>query len=82
MYTPKKKVHFTSSDEGLEAERLLQLMVADKTFNTRASYSTNSVLYPDHLRPFINKHMDYLSSRPNLDPQSYIANLRLMTRIK
>lgn len=82
MHTHSKKVKFLESEEGLEVERILILMASDDTYNTESSYSANSEMYPDNLIPFVDKHMNYLSSHPTTDPRHYISNLRLMTRVK
>lgn len=82
MPTYKKKPDFFSSEEGLLAFRVLEAMVGDDKYHTEAGYSANSVLYPNNLIPFVDKHMLYLRNHPSIDPQQYIANLRLMTKIK
>lgn len=80
MATPKKRVNFYESDEGLAARKLLLAMEADGDFNTPPSYSADLDRYPDKLMPFVEKHMTYLNVHPDLEPRHYIANLRLMTR--
>lgn len=55
----------------------LKQMVESPNFNTRSTYSPSSEV--DLL--FVDKHMKYLSQHPNLNPQHYLSNLRLMTRI-
>lgn len=82
MSNAKKKSNFFESEEGIEFEQALRLMALDDTYNTAPSYSPNSELYKDHLKPFVDKHMDYISAHPSINPQLYISNLRLMTRIK
>ncbi len=82
MAATKKKVSFVDSEEGLAIERSLQLMARDRSYNTKSSYSANAVKHPNHRISFVDKHMNYLSAHPNLDPQHYVANLRLITRIK
>ena len=82
MPTINKKAAFILSEEGLEAERMLRLMAEDDSYNTESSYSTNSQLYPDNSRSFVDKHMDYLSTHPHANHRQYIANLRLMTRLR
>ena len=57
-------------------------MARDNVYNTGSSYSANSIQYPDNLIPFVDKHVNYLNAHPGLDPSQYIANLRLITRIK
>ena len=82
MATYKKKADFFQTEEGISVEKSLRTMVADNTYNTKSSYSANSELYPNNLIPFVNKHMEYLRSHPATDPQHYLSNLRLMTRVK
>ncbi|HTE58640.1 MAG TPA: hypothetical protein VK694_07940 [Verrucomicrobiae bacterium] len=71
-----------NSEEGLESKRVLRQMDADTAYNTQPTYSSNTKLYPDNLIPFVDKHMDYLCSHPATDPQHYISNLRLISRLK
>lgn len=78
----KRRVQFFDSTEGTEIEQKLQLMAVDSSFNTQPSYSANAVLHPTQLISFVEKHMHYLNNHPVIDPEQYIANLRLMTRIK
>lgn len=82
MATLKKRISFYESAEGLEIQRTLQRMAQDVAFNTESSYSANGEKYPDNLMPFVDKHMAYLNTHPSIDPQQYLANLRLMTRLK
>ena len=78
----RKRIDFFNSEEGLQAKTQLQRMFVDATYNTPASYTANSTLYPDNMIPFVDKHMDYLSVHPQLDTHSYLANLRLRSRSK
>lgn len=82
MSTVKKRVNFFESLEGLEIKRILTVMALDTAYNTDSSYSANSELYPDNLIPFVAKHMSYLNAHPSTDPQHYVSNLRLMTRVR
>ncbi len=81
MSTVKKK-HFIGSEEAARIEEILRQMAKDSAYNTTSSYSANITQYPDHLIPFVDKHMNYLKTHPSLDPQHYLANLRLMTKIR
>jgi hypothetical protein len=81
MPTYKKTTNFAESPEGIKAKQILTEMVADKNFITESYYSANASLYPDNLMTFVEKHMEYLRAHPSTDPDYYIANLRLMTRI-
>lgn len=80
MATVKKRVSFFESEEGVEIKECLLGMTKDKTYNTGSTYSANGITYPDNLIPFVDKHMNYLNSHPSIDPNQYVANLRLMTR--
>ncbi len=82
MAVQRKKNDFFESEEGAVIVRTLELMAKDATYNTTSSYSANSVLYPDNLIPFVDKHLNYLRTHPTTNPHYYVANLRLMTRIK
>jgi len=82
MPTYKKKSDFFETEAGVEFKEILRQMAQDKKYKTGPSYSANVDLYPDHLIPFVNKHVDYVRSHPGTDPQHYLANLRLMTRVK
>jgi hypothetical protein len=82
MGTTKKRTHFFDSEEGLEIRQELQFMAVDSTYNTIASYTTDTQQYPDNLMPFVDKHMNYINAHPKLDTFMYIANIRLMTRIR
>ena len=82
MATTKKRVNFPESEEGIKSYQALKAMTEDDSFHTDASYSANEALYPDHLIPFIDKHMNYLRDHPELDSYQYISNLKLMTKIR
>ncbi len=81
MAITRKRGSFYSDEEAAETEAILAAMVQDESFNTESSYSANSTLYPDNIIPFVDKHMQYLRSHAT-DPQQYVSNLRLMTRIR
>ena len=72
--------YFDTIDGQSIKQKLLQMAADNAQYNTTSTYSTNSTLYPDNKIPFLEKHMNYLIAHPNLDPQIYVANLRLMTR--
>ena len=64
-----------------EVRQKLEDMELNPLFNIRtSSYSANSKLYPDGQMPFVEKHLAYLLNHPKLDPQQYLANLRLMLK--
>lgn len=66
--------------EELEIRQALRVMELDKSFNTKSSYAANTVLWPDHRISFTEKHMAYLKAHPALNPQHYLANLKLMIK--
>jgi len=82
MATHKKRSYFFDSEEGRDFKSKLQQMEADSFYNTVTSYSPDAKKYPDNLIPFVDKHMNYLNGNPQLDSSMYLANLRLMTRLR
>ncbi len=82
MATTKRQADFVISEEGLQIKEELLAMLENDKYSTEASYSTNGDLYPDNLIPFIDKHMGYLTTHPSVDPAHYLANLRLITRVR
>ena len=82
MATFKTRSGFLESEEGVAIRQKLRYMMGDKSYNTSSSYSANSSQHPDNQISFVEKHMNYLNVHPNLDADMYIANLRLMTRIR
>jgi len=80
--TLTKRPDFFNSKEGEDIRETLRFIDADIKYNTSSSYSANSLRYPDNKIPFVDKHMNYLNSHPQLDVWKYIANIRLMTKVK
>lgn len=80
MSAPKTRSQFFTTEEGVHVEEELRAMVADERYNTDSSYSPNLDLYPDNLIPFVEKHKAYLMAHPALNAETYLANLRLMTK--
>lgn len=69
--------------EDLQIREKLTAMLSNPALNTRTStYSANTALYPDSEIPFVEKHIAYLMDHPKLDPEQYLANLRLMSKIR
>ncbi len=69
--------------EDAHVREALIKMDQDPNLNTRSmSFSANTELYPDNQMPFVDKHMAYLMQRPKLDPEQYLANLRLMLKTR
>lgn len=82
MALVKTRTTFADSDLGKESKQKLTQMVVSDMYNTTATYSANKLQYPDNLLPFIDKHMNYLASHPLIDPDKYIANIKLMTKLR
>jgi hypothetical protein len=82
MRTSNKRSHFLETQEAIEVRQKLQFMASSNLYNTASSFTVNDTEYPDNLMPFLDKHMNYLNDHPKLDSGMYLANLRLMTRIK
>lgn len=82
MSTFKKRINFPDSEEGIVTKQKLSMMVSDITYTTESGYNANVLLYPDNDISFVDKHMRYLSEHQNVNPQQYLSNLRLMTRVR
>ncbi|MEO6761755.1 MAG: hypothetical protein ABI220_05310 [Candidatus Saccharimonadales bacterium] len=75
-----RTIMFNLEDAGVLDK--LQAMEVDDSLNTESTYCANSELYPDNQMPFADRHIAYLKAHPKLDPQHYLANLRLMIRVR
>ncbi len=82
MQTNKKRSHFLGTEEAVDIQQKLQVMTSSDQYNTASSFTANNIQYPDNLIPFLDKHMNYINDHPKLDTGMYLANLRLMTRVK
>lgn len=81
MPTATKK--FLDSPETIaRVEAELRKLVENAAFNTESSYSANVEAYPDHLIPFVQKHLAYLHAHPKVNPDQYLSNLRMMTKVR
>jgi len=78
----KKRPNFYESEEAVEVKSTLEAMQLDLKFNTDSSYSADFEKHPDHLITFVDKHMAYLQAHPDVIPSQYLANLRLITRLR
>jgi len=78
----KKKQDFSQTEEGQKTKEALLKMEENPNFNTGSTYSANSEQYPDNLITFTEKHMEYLRLHPRTNPSQYLANLRLITRLR
>ena len=69
---------FLDSNDAVIIREQLLTMMQDKAFNTSSTYAATR----EDALPFDEKHMTYLSDHPKLDPQQYMQNLRLKTRLR
>lgn len=79
MATTTRKVPFAESETGIEARATLEALLANVNHTTESGYHVNEALHPDNKIGFVDKHMEYLSTHPNVNPSYYLSNLRLMT---
>lgn len=73
-----KQKEFLDSEAGSNARRELKKMDGDPMYNTRSKFTP----LQNQALSFVDRHMKYLSEHPKLDPKHYLANIRLMTRLK
>ncbi len=71
-----KTREFLASEQAADIRKELERMMSDPCYNTRPSYS--AALNDDIL--FADKHINYLSIHPNVDPDQYMSNLKLITK--
>ncbi len=80
MPSTKKRTNFFDSEEGLKAKQKLESLVTSIDYNTSDSFSADADQYPDGVIPFVDQHMEYLRTHPQISIEHYLANLRLRTR--
>jgi len=73
--TPAQK-KFYGSDQCQLARESLQRLADDDNYTTTAGYLHGSD------QPFVERHLDYLSTHPGVNVEGYLSNLRLMTRVR
>lgn len=79
--TQKKRLLFFDSPLAESIRARLVEMKDDSHFKTESVNTANEAMYPDNQLPFVDKHMNYLQSHPAVDPEQYLANLRLISRV-
>ena len=82
MASQLKRSGYLDTEEGEEVKRKLQLMADSSSYSTTSSYSPNTLLYPDNLVSFVDRHMNYLINHPSLNADEYLSNIRLMTQVR
>lgn len=78
MRTTLSQQKFLDSEAAVQIREQLIKMMEDPKFNTTSTYAATR----EELLSFVEKHMTYLSDHPKLNPEDYMRNLRLMTRLK
>ncbi len=78
----KKRPNFYESEEAVAVKNTLLSMQGDERYNTGSSYSADAEKYPDHVISFVDKHMAYLQAHPDVNTSQYLANLRLITKLR
>jgi hypothetical protein len=68
----------TMSPEEIATE--LQKMLANPALITKPGFRANGEQWPNNVIPFVDDHLDYLSSHRNINPAHYLMNLRLQLR--
>lgn len=69
---------FLKSTEAEEIRSVLRGMMKSREFNTTSTYSPTS----EGPLSFEDKHMQYLSQHTAMNPNHYLSNLRLITKIR
>ena len=82
MAARKTRKDFSDTEEGKGIRLEFQKMTDDVLYNTSSTYNRDTSLYPDNLIPFVDKHMNYLVDHPKLEADKYLANVKLITRIR
>lgn len=73
-----KQKEFLDSDIGGKARKELKRMQGDPMYNTQSRFTPMQ----NQALSFVDRHMKYLSEHPKLNPDHYLKNIRLMTRLK
>lgn len=80
MPSTKKRSNFLESEEGVRAKEKLEAMVENNDFITTDGFSADMEQHPDGVISFVDCHMEYLRTHPQIQVDHYLANLRLRTR--
>ena len=60
----------------------LKLMVEDPSYHTKPGYNVDEETYPDNKIPFLEEHVNYLKKHPQVNPEHYLSNLRIMLKVR
>ena len=69
-------------EELLEVRDYLQEMEKDPTFTTVSAYRADAVRWPKHRISFIENHLNYLRTHPQISTNDYLINLRIQLRVR
>ena len=69
---------YLKTDTAKNVRKELEAMFANPMYSTESSYSPSS----EDRVTFVNKHMHYLSMHQKINPEHYLSNLRLMTKVR
>ncbi len=58
----------------------LNRLKADNRYATDPAYRGDPAKWPDHQISFIDFHLTYLRAHPGLNPDHYLANLKLILK--
>jgi hypothetical protein len=68
--------------EESEIMQELRAMLEDASYRTMPGYSNDIDTYPNNAIPFVEEHLSYLKRHPQVNPAHYLANLRIMLKIR
>lgn len=69
-----------SEAELAKAKAVLLRLEADPSFITESAYRANAERWPKNRITFIDIHMEYLNTHPEISVEDYLSNLRLKIR--
>lgn len=79
MTNAQSRIKFLASDQAVTLRQDLIDIAADPQFNTKSVYTTAEA---SESSIFVEKHMAYMSNNLNINPEDYLANLKLRTRLR
>jgi hypothetical protein len=68
--------------EESEIVEALRVLEANPAMVTNSAYRANTEKWPTNRASFVEVHTAYLKLHPTVNPQYYLANLRLMLRVR
>lgn len=81
MAAPQQEGYINNVSEN-EIVAALKTLKRNSLYRTEPAYRGNAEKWPNNQISFVDFHIGYLKMHPTLDPNHYIANLRLMLRKK